>query len=229
MNPILKVAAAALLLLLAGCAQTYRFKVDALADASARQARTFAMDSGSMEFPATSLRFREAAAFVSRALVSKGLRPVEAAEADLLVTLDAAVSEPLSQTETWSEPVYLQSYGRSRLVRTPVLNEQGQVVRYVTSQVYTPPQTYFAGYQDINRNRVVYEKSLNLSARSAEGVEVWNVAVTAIDESSDLRAYIPLLAAAALPYIGESTEGAVVVSLKEDAVSVAFVRGRALE
>lgn len=215
-----------LLLFMSGCAQTYRFKVDALAAPVAGETRTFAIETPRGGEGGSQLRYREAADYVERALIARGWQEAEADAANLLVQLEASVSNPLTETEVRSEPVYFETWGRSRYIRTPVFNEDGKVVRYVGSYVWSPPRTYFAGYNDYARNYTVYEKTLTITAVTQEGEEAWTVTVATIDESSDLRSYIPLLAAAALPYVGETTDGAVMVRLKADDEKVQYLRGQ---
>jgi hypothetical protein len=215
------------LLLLAGCAQTYYLKVDALADpARAGEGQTFVLESGAKEGqPENSLRFREAADYVSRALRARGYQPAsEGAEADLRVALTTAISEPLNETETYSEPLYYRSRGYADVIRTPVKGKDGEV-RYIATRIYVPPETRFAGFRNYDRSVIVYEKKLNLTARNATGEEVWTLSVRSVDYSDDLRSYLPYLAAAAVPYLGERTEGAVVVEVSEDDATVQSLRG----
>lgn len=216
----------ALLMGLLGCATTYRFKVDALAAPEAAGATRFVLQDPVEPKPGSRLRYREAADYVRRALLSHGWEEVASAdETEMVISLRATVSEPLNDTERRMEPVYYRTWGQSRFIRTPVVNDKGDI-RYVTTRVYIPPATHFAGYQDYDRNVVVYRKTLELTGQTPEGEDLWTLEVSTIDEDSDLRAYIPLLAAAALPYIGESTEGAIGVSLHEDDESVVYLRGR---
>ena len=176
--------------------------------------------------PGSRLRYREAADYVQRALVSRGWQVADQPEqADMVITLEAKVSDPLTETDYQMEPVYYRSWGQSRIVRTPVYDRAGKRVSYVATQIYIPPTTRFAGYQDYSRSYTVYEKSLLLTARSQAGDELWTLTVRTIDESSDLRSYIPLLAAAALPYVGDTTDGAVVVRIGEEDESVRYLRG----
>ncbi len=213
-------------LLLAGCAQTFHFRVDALADPGhSADGERFVLEDANPGAPGASLRFREASDFVGRALMARGYELAPTAEnADLIISLSARVSDPLSDTERRMEPVYYRTWGRSEVIRTPVVDSQGRV-RYISTHVYIPPETHFAGYTSRDRSVVVYEKSLELTARTQEGAEVWTVRVTTLDRNSDLRASIPYLAAAATPYLGQSTEGSVAVRLKEDDDMVRTLRG----
>lgn len=48
--------------------------------------------------------------------------------------------------------------------------------------------------------------------------------VSSVDESSDLRGHLPMLVAAAMPYIGEQTPGEVRVRMRDDDERVKLVR-----
>lgn len=217
----------AVLSLLGGCATTYRFKVDALASPEAPTGGTFVMESPHEEGrPGSRLRYREAADYVQRALVSRGWRVASGREeAAMIITLEAKVSDPLNESERIMDPVYYRTWGRSQVVRTPVFDREGKRVGSVATHVYLPPETHFAGYQDRERSIIVYEKSLQLTARSPGGDELWTLSVRTVDQSSDLRSYIPLLAAAALPYVGATTDGSLVVKVGEDDEAVRYLRG----
>lgn len=222
-----------LILFFAGCAQTYHVRVDALRDAGFDDARladlTYYLQRGRQPDATPDLRFQESARLLEHTLGSKGMRRAESIdEADLLVRLDTGVSHPLTATETRSDPVYFRTSGYSRVVRTPVYGPDGKVVRYVSSRVWIPPTTEFAGYVERDRNVTVYDKSLTLSAWSQRDGEpeneLWTLSAMVRDQSSDLRGYLPYLLAAALPYIGTTTEGEVIVRLKEADESVEWIR-----
>lgn len=210
----------------AGCAQTHYFRVDALADAAlVENSGSFRLENGFPDAPGARLRYREAADYVARALTARGYTAAsDEADADLIVTVAATVSDPLTETERSMEPVYYRTWGRSGIIRTPVVDSSGNV-RYVATRIYSPPETHFAGYTSRDRSVVVYQKRLELTARTPEGEEVWTVQVSTMDNDSDLRASIPYLAAAAAPYLGRGTDGVVAVRLREDDEMVQYLRG----
>lgn len=217
-----------------GCAQQYRMQVDALRDAEAAPAmvgggHTYVIDRAQEGRGAQDLRFQETARMVASTLNERGYRRVDDRdEADLVVLVEARLSNPLASTETRSEPVFYRSMGHSRIVRTPVYNSDGKVVSYRSTRVYYPPRSEFLGYNERDRHVTLYNKSLYLSAWTLEegepGREVWTVTVVARDQSSDLRGFLPILLAGAYPYIGDSTDGQVVVSLKKDADRIQSIR-----
>lgn len=218
---------------LAGCAQNYRLHVDALRDADASfeigAGQTYVIDRASPGRGAQDLRFQEAARMVAATLDSKGFRRVEDRnEADLIVRVEARMSNPLTSTETRAEPVFFRTTGHSRMIRVPVFDSEGNIVRYRTSRVYYPPHSEFVGFSETARHVTLYDKSLYMSGWTNEGgepgEELWTLTVIARDQSSDLRSYLPILLAAAYPHIGESTDGQVVVSIRKDSERIQSIR-----
>lgn len=208
-----------------GCTTTYRVQVDALAAPESETLETFILEaphgaSGSR------LRYNETAELISKALVARGWALAEdASEADVIVSLAAQVSAPLTETQLRTEPLYYRTWGGTRTVSTPVRDPNGNVVRYVRTHVYVPSYYGIAGYGDVAYNTTVYEKALDLIARDGAGNEVWTIRMRLIDSSSDLRKYLPMLASASLPYIGETTQGEIVVKVSEKDETLAHLRG----
>lgn len=231
--PVIRLAALAILLFMAGCAQTYHLRVDALKDPGFDSidagVTTYFLERFRERDAPQDLRFQEAARLMEHTLTSKGLQRVHNRDqADLLIGFETSISSPTTATETHSEPVYYRSRGYYSSIRTPVYGADGKVVSFVNTRVYMPPQTEMAGFRDRSRHVTVYEKKLLISAWNyvdgARQDELWTVSVAARDQESNLRGYLPYLLSAALPYIGERTDGEVYISLKENDDSVEWVR-----
>jgi hypothetical protein len=226
--PIL--TALAFVLFLSGCSTTHYFKVDAL---SAQDPQSAAGESITYVFAGAEeggvdqdgLRARELRRQVERALAAKGYRLVgEKGDADLVISALAFISGPMTETESFSEPIYWRSSGYHRVVSTPVRAADGRVT-YTHTTVYIPPRTEFAGYANRDRRVTVFEKTLTLSARANDGTtrggeEVWTLTVKSRDRISDIRSHLPFMLAAALPYMGQQTEGEIMVRIRENDPSV---------
>ncbi len=230
-------AALAAVLLLSACAvtPTRTFKVDALKDpdrvptAPPGESIAYYIEPAYELEEGETLRFREAAGYVETALAGAGYhRTRDRSRAQVLLRMDAVISDPVSESRVYSEPIYVRRWGYSRTVRIPVRNDEGKIVGYRYSTIYEPPRTEFAGWTDRTRQTTVYEKALDLTAyemRDGErGPELWTLRVSSVDESSDLRGYLPLLVAAAMPYVGGQTPGEVRVRMRDDHENVKFVR-----
>lgn len=210
--------------LLGGCATRYAVRVDALSapGAAADMARTYSLVSDHSSLEESDLFFKEVAAQVDKVLAGKGLRPARTGgPVNLQIGIEAYLSEPLVETRSHTEPIYLESRGYLRTVRIPVLDSNGKVVRYAYRDYWTPPRTHFAGYVDRDQQVTVYDKILVLSARRIgpagdPGEEVWNVRVALRSRSTDYREALPYMLLAAEPYIGKRTGGEEVVVIRED-------------
>ena len=210
-----------LVLLLSGCVTSHNVRVDALSTGDARGG-TYVLASGTEGVEEGDLFFKEVARFLEPALASKRFYPVKDGQpADLLIEVDAYLSDPMTESEHYSEPVYVQTRGYYRTIRVPVMNSEGKVVRYTYSGYWTHPQTHMAGWVDNERQVTVDDKVLRLSARRILGDdtysdEIWAVTISMRGESTDYRSALPYMLVAAEPYIGGRTEGEEIIRIRED-------------
>lgn len=219
---------------LSGCSTTYVVQVDAIAQSSEKAAsvQSYHIRSNNPKVDESSLRYKEAANYVKTALSGKGMYESPRPEkADVIIDVDYGIDPPRVKYETETYPVYAQVGGGVRYVRVPITDSQGRVVSYQTVPIYEPPRTEIIGYEEQVKPVIVYEKYLKVTARenkdSQEGrapAEVWNVNVSAEDESKDLRKYLPILASATADYIGTNTEAKKPVKIKEDDEVVGFIK-----
>lgn len=224
----------ALTLFLGGCATSHVLTVDALRDdryipPGSLEPSLYYLTSAETMDRGESLRFREAAGFVETALAARGYaRTQDRMRAQVIIEMDATLSDALRQTQNFSEPIYVRRWGYSRVLRVPIVNEQGRVTGFTYTRVFEPPRTELAGWVDRQRSITVFEKALTLSAFEARngerGEELWTIRVAKVDESNDLRAALPHLAAGAYPFIGEQTAGKVTVRMRENDENLAFIR-----
>jgi hypothetical protein len=229
------------LVLLAGCNNTYDFKVDAMHNPELAEAevpdedgelKSYALVSTDPVLQPGDLRFEEFAQYVETALAGRGYyRTNDPATADLIITFEASLSDPTTEYRPYSVPVYEYVPGQIVSEQVPVYNSKGQIVGYQVVQRRLPPEKQIAGFETHYRPITVYEKRLIISARANSASEdteiapeVWNLVVSNRDESADLRSYVPYMAAAAMPHLGGATDGEVEVKVKETDDSVAFIK-----
>lgn len=222
-NPLLLLLAP-LILLFSGCATRYPVRVDALSTLSARPAvqQSYVLVNNTPGDDADSLFFKEVGRHLGPALRNAGLVAAGDGAADLQIAVKAYLSEPLIETRTTYNPVYMDYPGQAVMVRVPIVNAEGKVVRFAYTQYYTHPRRDLAGYVDRDLQVTVYDKILELSARSlgpdgSTGGEVWSIKISLRSESTDYRAALPAMVVAAGPYIGRQTAGEEVIVLREDA------------
>ena len=204
----------ATVLLAAGCStSTYEMKLDAIAKPGATEAQSYRIKSKNSNLGEESLRYKEAAELVKTALSGNGM--YEAASdttADVIVELDYGIDSPRTRMERVRVRVYSQASGA-----------HGGAVRL--------PQAEYVGYYDEMRLVTTYEKYLRLTARenksASEGkppAELWNVQVSAEDQSHDLRKYLPLMIAASVDYIDADTGRQKVVKVRDPSPGLEFIQ-----
>jgi len=213
----------AMIIILAGCTTRYSVNIDALKSTSwsPGQSQTFRLVNTTPEIDESDLFFQEVSRRVTRALSEKGYRASDSDSADLLIEVNAHLSEPMTETVTRSDPVYFDSPGRTRVIATPVVDKNGKLVRYVYSEVWYPGRRHLAGYNERSEQITVFDKRLELKAYEQladgrRGGQAWRVDVALRNRSSDLRGYLPYMLAAALPYIGDETSGQIQIQIAED-------------
>lgn len=220
-------------LLLGGCATTYDFRVDAISDPELIQAvgQSYVLIPADPDTNTNDLRFQESARYAEAALATEGYYRVGSpADAEIIVTLDAGVSDPVTVSRRVSDPVYANVGGYYRTTLRPVSVDGS--VRYVPYTVWQPPQTRYMGTIDRSESLTVYPKRFAMTAfaKDSSGASVnalpqlWSVVVTNTNTSSDLRAYLPMLAAAAARHIGGNTGREIRVTLKADDPTVELIR-----
>ena len=226
---------AGMILGLAGCATRYEVRLDALNSGEIGprgNGLSYRLASATPGIEESDLFFKEVARHLEPVLIRKGYEPAgEEGNPDLLIKVDAHLSEPLVETRSYSEPVYLERHGYMRTFRVPVLNDEGKVVRYHYSRYYVPPRTTFSGWIDRDQQVTVYDKVLSLSARriledGSLTEEVWAITISMRDQSTDYRSSLPYMLVAAAPYIGARTEGEQVIVLKGDDEELESYRAR---
>ncbi|MDP0500751.1 MAG: hypothetical protein Q7P63_11710 [Verrucomicrobiota bacterium JB022] len=218
-------------LALTGCTTAYYVSVDSMSrpdalqpSAEAGNLQYYTLESSDPKVQPGDLRFTETAQYLEAALAGAGyIYTTSPSEADVIVTFDTELKGPIRSSETSYEPVY---YSRPSYTRVAIVNKKGNVVGYSWA-----PGPYYTDvvHQRYDRTVSLYQKSLTLSARARNadgkpGEELWNVTARSTDQSGDLRAYTPVLAAAAMNYIGQETNGEQRLVLKEDSEMLRYVR-----
>lgn len=225
MKPIFPVVLAAILLLGGGCATTHQVQVSALAHPQlAASTRTYVLAAGhATEQDWGELQFQEVLSHVRPALVANGYRETDRpADGDSLsLFVDFGVGDPVARTYTFSTPIYAELGGGYTTRTTTTKDASGKNV--TTTESVRLPGRYERVGTDVTVNTITtYRKHLRLSARLREagvppekGREVWTVTAIVDDQHSDLRAALPLLAAAIEPHLGRDTRRAVWEEFRE--------------
>jgi hypothetical protein len=221
------------LLFSAGCDKnpSYKIEVDAVHNPDIQGLGSYKIVASSAMISEKDLRYKEAEKYVKTALSGKGFYEAEDVEsADMIVDIDYGISEPRIETKTISEPIVV-NFGSGWKKITVMVNDGFGGQFPTTRTVYDPPQRETVGY---NKRRIpikTYTKHLVIKARARKSKDekkapelAWTVWVTSNDENGDLREYLPVMAAAAIRYVGTSTRETEEIKLKGRDEVVEFVK-----
>ncbi|MGA1204729.1 MAG: hypothetical protein ACO3ZW_02820 [Opitutales bacterium] len=215
-----------------GCSTSYRVRVDALSTVEGPEpvGQTYELVSATPGVQEGDLFFKEVVRHLRPVLSGRNYYPVgEGKTADLQIAVNAYLSDPLTETESYNEPIFMETAARYRTIRVPVVNDKGNVVSYSYSTYWLPPRTHVAGWVDRNRQITVYDKILHLSARrilneKEVSGEIWAIKIALRGESTDYRSALPYMLVAAAPYVGKRTAGEEVIIIREDSEEVQSYR-----
>ena len=215
----------------AGCAtNSHTFKVNAIKNPEVEEGRSYRIISSQKNnVDKEDPQFQEVAAYVKTALSGKGYYEAPNPEdADLVINIAYGTAPPNVEFKTVRNPNAPGS------IHNPIGSRGRASRRYPTVPYGTRPQ-------DVVRTQTevipvtIYEKYLQITAiDNREKVDLedapraWQVTVKNRDESDDLDKYLPLMAAAAIEYVGTSTESQEIITLKEDDREVNFVKAGGL-
>lgn len=217
---------------LGGCATPYTFKVDAINNPEIEGHLSFKMVSSNAAIDESDLQYKEVAEYVKTTLSAQGMYEAPTVEsADMIVDVAYGIGEPEIDFKTYTAPVYMVRGGFYETRVVPVVDKDTGKVYMQTLQIYVPPMREVVDFEERVMPITTYEKYLRLTSRdNREGNEdigpaqVWSIYVKNKDESNDLRKYLPLLAAAAVPYVGANTGEQEEIKVKETDESVAFIK-----
>jgi hypothetical protein len=238
--------ALAILIALTGCGTLYTLDVTANSNESIDSEKTYIVVSGSPGLPAESPAFDAYAAQLEKVLADHGYTRVDSDDFDkasIAVYLTAAISEPGKEYHTvrTSQKETIDPEFASSAVRSSGNKAQSSSGGGSSSPVEYAPAERLTGYQQAKFATTVYTKYLNLVAidladyledvntkGKSEAVpeELWSVDVTTTGSPDSLDEAMPVMLAAAKPYIGSDSDEPVRVSLDESSRAVAAIRGK---
>ncbi len=186
-----------------GCTTTtYTFKVNALTSpqmaVAVNRPESYKIVSSTEELAEQPMLFEEATQYIKTALSGRGYyESPDPEQAEMIIDISYSVSGPLtSKFKRHTEPII----GSFTMVE----------------ESYIPVLTFEKRLSMISHDNRAPEKN-----RSS--VQIWKIEIINNNEEEDLNKYIPLMAAALIPYIGETTEGLEVVKIKEEDPAIAFI------
>jgi hypothetical protein len=217
------------LFLSAGCARTYDVKVDAIHDPQVTGGNSYRIVAKEPSLQERDPNFDQAVALVKNVLSGKGMYEApNPADAEVVVEIDYGVGPRRTKIET--EPGMEMIDPMARLgVMDPIRASDPRMPRTADGRPVT-----IIDKEDTVRASSVYDKHLSIAARqvtapSASGEqrlrELWRVEVAIEDEKDDLASVLPVMAGAAVDYIGVNTGSRQVVRVSESGEPVSFATG----
>ena len=211
---------------------TYSIKVNAVQNPEVEGLESYAVRSSDAEVEENDIWFKETEAYVKKALAVKGLYEAANPEsADMFVDIAFGVRGPMIEIEEWEEPIYVQTDDGTEEI-TIMVNDGAGGQFPTTRKIYTNPEMKIVGYEKHVKPVTRFQKFLRITARVNHPKQdddapayAWSVYVTSKDESDEVRKYLPVLAAAAVRYIGESTNEQVEIRLNGKDEVVALIKG----
>ena len=241
MNSLLRISGVACLVLnLSACGTLYKLDVYAVNDPNQDLDKTYVILSASPELGIDSPEFKTYADQVEKVLASKGYERSDGEDLSTValgVYLSAYISDPSKKYHAVQTNVYLSSSNDERdpsQLRTT--NPDGS-----KSAMALPTQTEdsLSGVAESGFATTIFTKHLNLVAfdlqkylqdietegrESAVPAEVWSVDVETTGSPGDLSKVVPVMVAAAEPYITERTDNVVRVKLNGTDKRISAIR-----
>ena len=220
-----------MLVFTSGCSSTYSFKVDAISNPESTGHRSFKIASSDLNLSAADLGCKELSDYIKTALSGRGLYEAPDVEsADMIIDISCGKGQPEVDFKSYAAPVIAEIPGVYRRVTVPVTVPGGKRMM-VSSMIYVPGRRDIIDMEERMDPITTYEKFLRLTASDSEqedategSVQVWSIYVNNKDESDDLRKQLPLMAAAAIPYVGGNADSQREIKVKASDADVSFVK-----
>lgn len=227
-------AAACIALFVGGCALTDKkmnVKVNTTANPDKKGGLSYKVVNKTPALDEGSLRYQEAERFVKTALSAKGMyESPKADQADVVVELDFGLKGPIDRKEVRTT-VFRPS------ITSPAELPGGRSGRTTAGgsifndRIADAQAEASASEKPFVITETVYEKYLSMRAHETKGgadggpaKSLWSVEVSTVDESNDLRKYLPVMASVGMDYIGTDTGGQQTVRIDEQNEAVVFVK-----
>ena len=235
---------------LSGCGTLYKLDVTAFGDPVHELGRSYVILSSNPDIDMNSPAFDAYAGQLERALAEKDYQRVPGdnlQDVALAVYLDADISDPEKRYHVVKtamvEPAYDEAVTREAPRGSGGQGGGGGSSNRATSQtqsVEPPPPEVLTGYEKQQFATTVYEKRLSIQAIDLQRYindvqqvgrdkavphEVWSVEVATTGSPSELDEVVPVMIAAAQPYLGGVKADKVRVNMNETDSRIRTIRG----
>jgi hypothetical protein len=234
---------------LSGCGTLYKLDVTAFGDPNHELGRSYVILSSNPAIDMNSPAFETYAGQLERALAEKNYQRVSGENLEnvaLAVYLDADISDPEkryhSVTTAMTEPSYDEAVTREANSGSGGQGGGGSPGQPTiqTQSVEPPPPEVLIGYEKQQFATTVYQKHLSIQAIDLQRYindvqqlgrdkavphEVWSVDVETTGRPSELDAVVPIMIAAAQPYLGGGKADNVRVRMSDTNSQIQTIKG----
>lgn len=218
--------------------QSVKIAVDSIVGQKDIPAKHYTWLSGMRGTSHNDLHFREFSRYFQTVLQDHGYHETTDKDAPIAVYFSYGVSPGRTTQYTTTTPIYEWEGGDTIVYTETKKDKKGKTTSTVTSTVTTPARQRLVGMSVGTSRYTVFTRFVTLEAKRYQAggkpkdmQTLWKSKITSTGPSSDLRALMPIMAAAAAPYIGVDTGETKVVKMKKDDPRVAEfkqrVRGKA--
>lgn len=201
-------------------AQSVKVSVDSITAPAQPAAKHYVWRSNMPGVGENDLYFREFSRYFKAVLAQHGYRETPPGEADIAIFFSYGVSPGHTVHYTTSMPIYDWVGGDTFVYTETQKDAQGKVTGKTTRTVTTPVQQRLVGISLDSNQYTEYTRFVALEAKRWEPERkpqemptLWQTRISSIGPQSDLRALMPLLAAASAPYVGVNTGAAKLVKI----------------
>jgi hypothetical protein len=221
-------------LLSTGCATGLPVQVNAIADADLQPASTrYVLINHNAEGNEDDLFYREFSNYFVRTLADKGYQRVDSRDqADIEILFRYGVSDGRTGTRTFNRPIY-ESIGGQRITYTETKTDTSGSTTTTEGSIYAPIQYQYVGTTTESHSYTVFTSTARLEARLIKHDDtrpdskprvLWTTMINSTSASNDLRAIMPIMAAAAAPYLAGNSGAQQTIRLKPDDPKVQAMR-----
>ena len=219
---------------LIGCTTRLTVQVNAIADTEIKPASTrFVLLNGNVEGQEDDLFFREFSGYFIPLLIQKGYQLASSREkADIEIFFRYAVSDGRTGVHTFAHPIY-ETLGGNTINFTETKTDGSGTTTTTQGTVHIPLQTVYVGTAVESHSYTLYTSSAAREAykiiheENEQPTILWKTLMACTSDTNDLRSVIPVMAAAAAPYLAGNSGAAKDIRLRLDDPKISAIRKQA--
>ncbi len=202
--------------------QSVKVSIDSIVGTQDVPSKRYVWLSGMREVSPDDLHFQEFSRYFQAILQDRGYRKTTARDAAIAIYFSYGVSPGRTTQYTTTTPIYDWVGGDTIVYTETTKGEKGETTS-TTRTITTPIRQRLIGLSVGTGQYTVFTRFARLTAKRYRPGEspkdmptLWETRITSIGPSNDLRALMPVMAAAAAPFIASDTGEMKVVKMKKD-------------